>query len=203
VTPQLDDVAELWLRPERYVGVATATAANSWGGLDQAIASSWTLYGLSVLPRAGASRFEVTDAVRAAVAARELPRQPPPAPPAAADGPPRSSAAPRAAELPAPLQALRGRAALAPQAAAAPASSAEAEAHAAGAAGISDGTAAALVLAIRAVMGTCNDEAKVEDVLQRLRARGIELSARHLESLADWLHAEFYFFLKDDKIYKL
>ena len=59
------------------------------------------------------------------------------------------------------------------------------------------------MLAIRAVMGTCNDEAKVEDVLQRLRARGIELSARHLESLADWLHAEFYFVLKDDKIYKL
>jgi hypothetical protein len=199
-----DDVMELWLKPERYVGVATANAANSWGGLDQAIASSWTLYGLSVLPRAGAGRFELTEAARAAVAARALPRPPAPPPPGPADALPRASAAPRAAELPAALQALRSAAARAPQAATAPASSAEAEAHAAVASGIvSAAAAAALLVEMREVMGI-GDEAEVKVVLQRVRARGFELSpGPQLDSLEEWLRTKHFIMLRGDIFYKV
>ena len=200
-----DDVMELWLKPERYVGVATANATNSWGGLDKAIASSWTLYGLSILPRAGTGRFELTEAARAAVAARALPCLPSPPPRGAADALPRSTAVPRAAELPAPLQALRSGAARAPEAAApaAPGSFAKAEPQDSGAAGVaSQAAATALISVVREVVGL-GDECEVKDVLRRLNASGIELRPGQLDSLGDWLRVEHHIFLQNDMFYMI
>jgi len=109
-----DDVQELWLRAERYVGSSTFSAATKWAELDGCSPGSWTLFALSVAPRGmpaaearGAGAFKVTPAVLAAAAARAVPPQPValgrPAPRPVAVPQPDAS---RVAAAPAPLAAL-------------------------------------------------------------------------------------------------
>jgi transposase-like protein len=112
-----DDVQELWLRAERYVGSSTFSAATKWAELDGCSPGSWTLFALSVAPRGmpaaearGAGAFKVTPAVLAAAAARAVPPQPvalgrPAAPPAARRAVPQPAVA-RVAAPPAPMAAL-------------------------------------------------------------------------------------------------
>ena len=78
-----EDVEELWLRGERYVGSSTFSSANDWAELDACGPGSWTLTALSVAPRgvpASVARaggtFQVTAAVLAAAAARAVQPQP-------------------------------------------------------------------------------------------------------------------------------
>jgi hypothetical protein len=195
-----EDVMELWLKPERYVSVSTANADNAWAGLDKAMASSWTLYGVSTKPRAPAARFVLTDAAREAARAIALPRPPPPPPRATADAP-HSAAPPRASEPPAPLRALRASGAQHTPLAVTPALGAGAAVDADADAVTADEDHA--VRAALVAMLTYTDECTTEALLERLRGDGHLLRPGKLHALMERLSAENRVMYQDETIYKI
>jgi hypothetical protein len=177
-----DDIME-WAR---YVGITTACAENAWGGLDKALASSWSLYGVSVLPRAPGGRFALTDAAREAVAARALLLRPAPVLPPAADGLPRSTAPTRVSEPPAPLQALRASATARPLRTTGAGTAAAAPSHTAATAaeyGVSEASLHVLAHVLNMILGADKDECSVEDLAQQMRDCGHPLQPGHVKLL--------------------